>query len=187
MTILTPAAVADFDNLAKLAGNTQTNPLQAEIKVWHCGGIKSKSDLLPGEGLWVFSDVAKSRYYEGSSVNNYKKSKEPGYKEAPQPYPYYLEMILGPKGLNCVDFAKQSMQALTAAHFNRQHDLMKKGLIEWAKMRKFDLILNTNGGGGEVVVVYPEKHLTFIACQDLITGKWGKRIVKTQDATDPSP
>lgn len=166
MSILTPAVISAFDDLVK-----SESTLLDVMTVWHCGSLRGSSSLRVNEGLWVYKSAEKSRTHAGSAVRDFR------LQAVPTTPPYFTEMTIGPKGLRMANFDGASTHDITTTYFNGQHHKAKMALTEWAKRRGFDLIMGTNGGGDEVVVVHPDKHIRFEKCQDLLTGKWGRKVV----------
>lgn len=179
MSILTPAVIDAFDALCQRKGCLK-NP----ITVWHCGKVNGLSSIEGHKGLWVYKSEAKSRNFANMAIAEYNDPSLPSH------HPYFSVMRLGPKGLRVADFGGGSFETIMRRHYNANHDKTKQALIEWANLRGFDLVLATNCGMDEVVVVHPTKHLAFQKCQDLLSGQWILDNTASKQATDdsdPSP
>ncbi|MBD8614818.1 MULTISPECIES: hypothetical protein [Pseudomonas] len=189
MSLLTPQIIAEFDALGTLG----TIPFNNRQPLYHSGSLRQDSDFKPGEGVWVSQGLANAQTYTGQSLNDFHqlaalKLTSLTMANHPNPNPYYTEMFLTKSSLNVVDFNQNSFANITKNHFSNHplkvgaHELTKRAMIEWAKLKGYDLIIGTNGGKDEVVVVDPESHLTVTYCKDLVTG-----IVFTPTPASASP
>lgn len=165
MSKLTPELESAFDELVKSKGDRFD-----EFEVYHCGSIVFESDFDARRGLWAYENVSKSRDYEGQAVNDYHKFRAAKMDVKP---PFYLKLATKRAPYRYADFQGGSFEPILAA-FKIGHLQGAYLLTEWARKKGYDLILGTNRGLDEIVVINPVSTLVIVDCQDLLTSQWVK-------------
>lgn len=165
MSKLTPQLESAFDGLVKNVGIRPN-----EFDVYHCGGVVFESDFEVERGLWTYEKVSKSRDYAGQAVIDYHNFRAKNWDVKP---PFYLKLATKGAPYRYADFQGGSFEPILAA-FKIGHLQGAYLLTEWARKKGYDLILGTNRGLDEIVVINPVSTLVIVDCQDLLTSQWVK-------------